>query len=125
VSYILYRRRSSILLEPGERLCYTLPNMKPAANTVLLELHVPDFEKVKDYYGKLSFEVLRETQPAAKNGDIESYYSRVKDVANIVAPLDVRPWGLRDFRIEDPFGYYIRITALHNILDGSVPFADG
>lgn len=27
--------------------------------------------------------------------------------------LVVRPWGLRDFRVVDPSGYYLRITERH------------
>jgi uncharacterized glyoxalase superfamily protein PhnB len=137
--------------------------MRPAPNHVLIELHVPDFEEVKEYYGRLGFDVMRETKPEGKQGylvlkmeenilafwagnesvyeqsyfkrfprntkrgygveivlmvaDVESYYEQVKDVANVVAPLASRPWGLKDFRIEDPFGYYIRITSIHNVLD--------
>ncbi|HEX9387746.1 MAG TPA: VOC family protein [Anaerolineales bacterium] len=137
--------------------------MKPAQNHVLIELHVPDFEKVKDYYRKLGFQVMRETKPEDKNGylvlkmednilcfwagnesvyeqsyfrrfprntkrgygieivlmvvDVEAYYNKVKGFANVVGPLALRPWGLKDFRIEDPFGYYIRITSLYNIFD--------
>ena len=29
---------------------------------------------------------------------------------HVVEPLRDRPWGLRDFRITDPDGYYLRIT---------------
>lgn len=137
--------------------------MKPAQNNVLLELHVPDFEKVKDYYGKLGFKVVWERKPEAFKGylilkmgdnilcfwpdneyvykqpyfkrfpkttkrgygveivimvdDIEAYYSRVKDFANVVEKLVLQPWGLKDFRAEDPFGYYLRFTSYHNIFD--------
>jgi catechol 2,3-dioxygenase-like lactoylglutathione lyase family enzyme len=137
--------------------------MIPAQNNVLLELHVPDFEKVKDYYEKLGFEVVWERPPEGFKGylvlkmgnnilcfwagnqhvyeqlyfskypkdikrgygveivimvdDVEDYYSRVKDLANVVEPLVLQPWGLKDFRTEDPFGYYLRITTHHNILD--------
>lgn len=28
----------------------------------------------------------------------------------IDAPLKARPWGLRDFRVVDPDGYYLRLT---------------
>jgi len=42
--------------------------MKPAQNTVLVELHVPDFEIVKEYYGRLGFEIIRERQPQGKQG---------------------------------------------------------
>jgi len=137
--------------------------VKPAQNNVLLELHVPDFEKVKEYYGKLGFEVIWERKPEGFKGylilkmgdnilcfwagnenvyeqsyfkrfpkntkrgygveivimvdDVEEYYSKVKGFANVVEELVLRPWGLKDFRVEDPFGYYLRITTYHNILD--------
>ncbi|HSW74142.1 MAG TPA: VOC family protein, partial [Candidatus Limnocylindria bacterium] len=51
--------------------------------------------------------------------DIESYYKKVKDTANVVEPLIKQPWGLLDFRVADPFGYYLRFTTKHNILDDS------
>ena len=136
--------------------------MKPAQNNVLLELHVPDFDKVKDYYGKLGFNVVWERKPETDKGylilkrgdnilcfwpgneavteqtyfkqfpkdtkrgfgveivimveDVESLYGAVKDFANVVEELVERPWGLKDFRVEDPFGYYLRFTEPHNIL---------
>jgi hypothetical protein len=49
--------------------------------------------------------------------DIEGFYDTVKDFANVVEPLTTQPWGLMDFRIADPFGYYLRFTIKHNILD--------
>lgn len=139
--------------------------MKPAQNNVLLELHVPDFEKVKDYYGKLGFEIIWERKPEGFKGylalkmqdnvlcfwagndrvyeqpyfkrfpkdtkrgygveivimvdDVEEYYLKVKNFTNVVEELILQPWGLKDFRVEDPFGYYLRITTNHNILDNS------
>ncbi len=55
--------------------------------------------------------------------DIEAYYEKVKQFANISSELQLRPWGIRDFRIEDPFGFYLRLTERHNILspDYAVP----
>ena len=41
-------------------------HMKPASNRVLLELHVPDFELVKDYYEKLGFGVVQKQNPLAR-----------------------------------------------------------
>ena len=41
---------------------------------------------------------------------IESFYKRAKRFAKIVRPLMLKKWGRRDFRILDPFGYYLRIT---------------
>ena len=135
----------------------------PAQNHLLLELHVPDFEKVKEFYGKLGFEVVWERKPEGFKGylvikrgdnilcfwggnenileheyfsqfpndskrgygvelvimveDVDSYYEEVKQFAKVVEELKLKPWGLRDFRIEDPFGFYLRITNHHNILD--------
>jgi uncharacterized glyoxalase superfamily protein PhnB len=51
--------------------------------------------------------------------DIASFYEQVKDKANVVEPLVKQPWGLQDFRATDPFGYYLRFTSKHNILDES------
>ena len=135
----------------------------PALNSVLLELHVPDFEKIKDYYRKLGFEVVWERKPEgfkgylvikmggnilcfwAGNGnvyghkyfkkftkeskkgyaveivlmveDIDTYYEQVRDEVEIFEELQEKPWGLKDFRVVDPFGFYLRFTSLHNVLD--------
>ncbi len=48
--------------------------------------------------------------------DVETYYEKVKKFAKVVNQLKLKAWGLKDFRIEDPFGFYIRITEQHNIL---------
>lgn len=42
--------------------------MNTPQNTTLLELHVPDFEKVKEFYGKLGFQVVWERKPEEKKG---------------------------------------------------------
>src|SRR3712207_5346569 len=43
--------------------------------------------------------------------DLEAAYERVRraGVRPVEAPRE-RPWGLRDFRILDPDGYYLRVT---------------
>ncbi|HET9850804.1 MAG TPA: VOC family protein [Candidatus Saccharimonadales bacterium] len=137
----------------------------PANNHLQLELHVPDFGPVKDYYGKLGFKVVWERPYEADKGylvmemdktiicfwpgtghvyeqtyfkrfpkdtprgygvelvimveDVEAYYKKMKYFANVVEPLVLRPWGSQDFRTADPFGYYLRFTSKHNILDSS------
>lgn len=55
--------------------------------------------------------------------DIEAYYNNVKDIAHVVEPLVMKPWGNKDFRCEDPFGYYLRFTEFYNTLydDVAVP----
>lgn len=56
--------------------------------------------------------------------DIDNYYAKVKEFANIVEELHMQPWGLKDFRLEDPFGFYLRVTEPHNILDSSNAVSD-
>ena len=41
---------------------------------------------------------------------VERFYKSVKKFAKIVQPLQLKKWGRRDFRIVDPFGFYLRIT---------------
>ena len=134
-------------------------------NKLQLELHVPDFEVVKEFYGKLGFSLVWSRQrgddgdylvmerdgtilnfwpgndkvydqsyfkgfpKSTKRGygvkivytveDIEEYYDEVRQFSKVVSPLKKQPWGLYDFRFEDPFGYYFRVTEPHNILDPS------
>lgn len=133
----------------------------PVGNYLQLELHVPDFKKVKDFYGKLGFKVAWERKPDRNKGylilementilcfwsgndyvykqnyfkqfpkytkrgygveivvmtkRLESVYEVCKKLTCVVEKMRLQPWGLKDFRIEDPFGYYLRITELHNI----------
>ena len=135
---------------------------KPALSNTILELHVPDFEKVKEFYGKLGFEIVWERKPEgfkgylvmkkgnsilcfwAGNGevynhpyfknwpketkrgfgvevvifveDIENYYKEISKFAKVVEKLTLQPWGDKDFRIEDPFGYYLRFSSPYNTL---------
>ena len=144
---------------------------QPADNHLQLELHVPDFIPVKDYYGKLGFRIVWERRPEADNGylvmemdstiicfwpgtdsiydqpyfkkypkhtprgngvelvimvdDVEAYYEKVKDFANAIEPLKLQPWGSKDFRCADPFGYYLRFTEPHNILDNFNAIPEG
>lgn len=135
----------------------------PAHNSSLLEIHVPDFDVVRDFYGKIGFEVVWGKEPEEKKGylvmklennilcfwpgnesvweqsyfknfpkdtkrgygieivvmveDIEALYEKMSKFANIVSDYKLQPWGLWDFRIEDPFGYFLRFTSNHDILD--------
>jgi len=41
---------------------------------------------------------------------VERFYNSVRKFAKIVQPLEQKKWGRRDFRIADPFGFYLRIT---------------
>jgi len=48
---------------------------------------------------------------------LASFYTRVRRFAKIVQPLKLKKWGRRDFRIVDPFGFYVRITERYNWVD--------
>jgi lactoylglutathione lyase len=44
--------------------------------------------------------------------DVDGWRDRVSASGHqILEPLQDRPWGLRDFRISDPDGYYLRVTS--------------
>ena len=135
---------------------------KPALNDVVIELHVPDFEKVKEFYGKLGFKLVWERKPEGFKGyvvmkrrnsilcfwagndevynhpyfkqfprdtkrgygveivifveDIEKFYEEVSKFAKVFEKLTLQPWGDKDFRVEDPFGYYLRFSSPYNTL---------
>lgn len=42
--------------------------------------------------------------------DVEGCHQAAKAQGHPVTDLVLQPWGLRDFRIVDPDGYYIRVT---------------
>ncbi len=44
--------------------------------------------------------------------DLDAYHARILvSEYEISEPLRERSWGLRDFRVFDPDGYYLRITS--------------
>lgn len=45
--------------------------------------------------------------------DLDATYRAAERLGAVVAPMTLRPWGLRDFRAADPFGYYLRFTEPH------------
>ena len=43
--------------------------------------------------------------------ELDGLYERVQSLGfPLAAPMTLRQWGLRDFRIADPDGYYLRLT---------------
>ena len=46
--------------------------------------------------------------------NIERYYNKIKTKVKVVEKLKDRRWGAKDFRIEDPNGFYIRFTEPHD-----------
>ncbi|MBI3384686.1 hypothetical protein HY030_00655 [Candidatus Gottesmanbacteria bacterium] len=140
---------------------------KVALTDLIIELHVPDFDKVLDFYGKLGFKKVWEYPPKDQSGylvmkrgesviaffcgnnevynhpffkrfpkntvrgyavelaiyisdkPIDDYYQEVVNNVGekyIVQPLIVKPWGSKDFRMIDPFGFYLRFGEPDNIL---------
>jgi hypothetical protein len=129
----------------------------------VIELHVPDFAPIRDYYCGLGFEVAWEREPEDSKGylvlkldsnvlcfwagndcvyrqkyfkkfppqtprgygveiviminGILEFYRNMKDRANVVTELEVRPWGVQDFRAIDPAGFYLRFSEFYDVLD--------
>jgi lactoylglutathione lyase len=47
--------------------------------------------------------------------DIDAEFRRVQETGwTLAAGLRTQPWGLRDFRLHDPDGYYLRLTSLQH-----------
>ncbi|GII20873.1 VOC family protein [Planosporangium mesophilum] len=42
--------------------------------------------------------------------ELQALYEHCRERAVISEPLELRSWGLYDFRLADPDGYYLRIT---------------
>jgi hypothetical protein len=137
---------------------------------VVLELHVPDFDLVRECYKQLGFETVWEREPEEKKGylvlegpgpnrnvlcfwagnehayqhsyfqqfgpdtrpgyaveivlmvdDVRTYFARVQEVEKrvdkleIVSELAPQPWGLHDFRVADPHGFYLRFTEPYDV----------
>lgn len=47
--------------------------------------------------------------------DIDRAYRTARAARCVVEPLAARPWGPRDFRVEDPFGFYVRFTEPYRV----------
>ncbi|HZY46988.1 MAG TPA: VOC family protein [Candidatus Bathyarchaeia archaeon] len=56
---------------------------------------------------------------------VESFYKTVKRFAKVVQPLQLKKWGRRDFRILDPFGFYLRITERYEWISKQDPTLKG
>ncbi len=50
-----------------------------------------------------------------QTSNLEALYQKFENHPNITSKLQTRPWGLQDFRLTDPWGYYLRITSLHDV----------
>ena len=64
-----------------------------ALNHIQIELHVPDFEQVKSYYGKLGFSIVWERKPE----DAKGYMVLEKDGNTLCF------WGGNDAIYDQPY----------------------
>lgn len=51
--------------------------------------------------------------------DLDAAHERAAALGAVVEPLRVRHWGLRDFRVSDPYGFYVRCTEPHDVVSGA------
>ena len=56
--------------------------------------------------------------------NIDNLYKTAKQQINVVEELKMQPWGARDFRVEDPFGFYLRFTEAYNVLVKNDPLQE-
>lgn len=47
--------------------------------------------------------------------DLEATRAALPESTPLLAPIQLRPWGCRDFRVEDPFGYYLRVSERYDL----------
>lgn len=142
--------------------------LNPIRNNLVLELHVPNFAKAKEFYSKFGFqEKLYDKTSGGKSdlgylvlerkdelgvtminfygdkeevsnhshfnqfststtrgygveitipvNDVERIWEEIKSKipkSNISQNLKLKRWGKKDFRVIDPFGFYLRFTEL-------------
>ncbi len=142
--------------------------MDKVINNLVLELHVPDFQKARDFYGLFGFTQLRYDPQSGGNSDlgymilkradalgethlnfygdkekvsqhsffkdfpvgtrrgyeveitipvsdVEEFWNSIKEKLlpeQIAQPLTLKRWNKKDFRVVDPFGFYVRFTEL-------------
>ncbi len=141
--------------------------MNKLTSDVIIELHVPDFELTKKFYGDLGFGVVWEKKPEGRKGylvmksvdgdsilnfycgneevynqtyfkrfpketkrgyaveiilpcnDIKGLYEKIqqKYKNQIVEPL-IKRFNKLDFRMVDPFGFYLRFVERYDWLSG-------
>lgn len=71
---------------------------------------LPDNHPLKPHHHPLGLgiEIVLEVD------DVDAIYAQVQREKWLIADaLEQRPWGLRDFRVLDPNGFYIRVTGIN------------
>jgi predicted enzyme related to lactoylglutathione lyase len=71
---------------------------------------LPEGHRIKrrgDERGGIGIEIVLEV------ADVDAAHQRAVDAGwRVHGPVEARPWGLRDFRLADPDGYYVRVTSM-------------
>ncbi len=99
--YLVMKRKNSILaFFCGNEEVYNHPFFKKLPKTTIrgygveVAIYISDI-KIEDYYQQVLKKVGKDC---------------------IVQSLELKPWGSKDFRLTDPFGYYLCIREAGNIL---------
>lgn len=99
--------------------------MKNINNNLVLELHIPDFQLARDFYWLFWFTELSYDPTSGWWSDLwymvlerkDSIWLKIKNQipeSKIWQPLILKRWWKKDFRVIDPFGFYIRFTELYD-----------
>lgn len=135
-------------------------NCPPFRSEVLVELHVPDFQRAYDFYKLFGFKLqwMEDGYMVLKHGSqalcfyggeesvrehhffgafpegtlrgygvevilfidtIDDFFRTTSSKMKVVSALELRPWGKKDFRVEDPFGYYLRISEPYDTVEAA------
>ncbi|ANK91117.1 MULTISPECIES: VOC family protein [Rhizobium] len=63
--------------------------------------------------GEIGNRVGLDVEIVVKVADVEDAYRKAEESGWPLSALATQPWGLRDFRLVDPDGYYVRVTSTH------------
>ncbi len=77
-----------------------------------------DSVTTQSYFGKFPSDTPRGygVEVIVMVDDLDETYAAALRLGAVVDVLTMKPWGLRDFRVVDPFGYYLRFNDRHDPL---------
>jgi hypothetical protein len=109
-----YRRLLVEVLGLAERRVSPAVVLFEGAATVILHAGAADLPPVHPFAAPLRAGARRGvgTEICLEVDDVEAVFGAVATLAGfgVSEPLAMRPWGLRDFRVTTPDGYYLRVT---------------
>jgi lactoylglutathione lyase len=108
-----YRPLLTRVLGLAERQASPAVIIFEGAATVILHTGAADLAPVHPFKAPLQAGALRGvgTEICLEVEDIEAVFAAVGALPEfrVTEPLAMRPWGLRDFRVVTPDGYYLRV----------------